>query len=125
MYRKEMIHIFFFYWVPLLCYMILIFYLSHQSKPFGGLIVEPADKVLHFIEFFVFSFLALRAFQGSSLSIIRKHFLFISIIFSIFYAFSDEFHQAFVYNRRSSVLDFCADSLGVLVGSYLFRNNVL
>ena len=123
--RKEIIRVFFIYWLPFLCYVCVIFYLSHQSEPLGGITVPLSDKIIHFFEFFLLVFLAMRAFHQSPWERIRKHFLLVSIIFSFFYAFSDEFHQSFISNRESSIFDFCADSFGIIVGSYIFRNRIV
>ena len=42
-----------------------------------------------------------------------------NLIFSIFYAASDEFHQTFVPGRDGNIVDVLIDSSGALVGILL------
>ena len=123
--RKEVIRIFFLYWIPFLSYVAVIFYLSHHSEPLGGVAVPLNDKIIHFFEFFILVFLAMRAFRKNPWEWIRKHFILVSIIFSFLYAFSDEFHQSFIAHRDSSIFDVCADSFGIIAGAFIFRNRIV
>lgn len=43
--------------------------------------------------------------------------LYVSVIFSVFYAVSDEIHQIFVDGRACQFRDMCIDTAGVLIGA--------
>jgi len=97
-------------------YAILIFGVSsipdftHPSSRF-----ELIDKLYHFIEFSVLSFLLFLAFFKSELKPFNRRPHFFSIVIGIFYAFTDEFHQYFVPGRSTDIFDFLADGLGVIL----------
>ena len=98
-------------WLLLVAYMGFIFYLSHQpTLPLPPLFPN-ADKLLHFGAYAVLGFLFAWA---SGLGV------FWSVIFASLYGISDEFHQSFVPGREVSALDWLADSLGGLAGSFFF-----
>lgn len=63
-------------------------------------------KTAHFIEYAILGILSYRATRS-----IR-----ISILFSILYAASDEFHQSFIPGREPSIRDVIIDSVGVIAG---------
>ena len=98
-----------------LLYALLIFTLSAipQIAPSFGFKFE--DKILHFIEYGVFSFLLFMAFFTSGKESLKKHVFLLSSLIGIAYAASDELHQKFVPGRSCDVFDFLADSLGILV----------
>jgi len=85
----------------------LIFILS--SLPVGGgeplLPIPCGDKLIHFLEFGCFSFLAWRSLPSP-----RR--LSWSLSLTFLYAASDEFHQIFVITREASLLDWFADVAG-------------
>jgi VanZ family protein len=98
-----------------LIYALMIFAISAipQITPSFGFKFE--DKILHFIEYSIFSFLLFLAFFTSRKEFFKKNvFLFCSLI-GIAYAFSDELHQKFVPGRNCDLFDFLADSLGIIV----------
>lgn len=101
---------FFRYILPVLIWMIFIFYISSLSSPPG----PPTGKIpyfsemFHFIEFFILSFLSSRMFKNYN---VKNYFVF-AIVFSILYAFTDEIHQLFVPFRAFEVKDLIIDSLG-------------
>lgn len=69
-------------------------------------------KLAHFTEFSILGVLAYISINDFSL----KKSLMLSIVFSIFYAISDEIHQLFVINRSCSIYDMLLDSLGAITG---------
>ena len=128
-----------YYWLPLLFWMALIFYLSHQDgessaalsdwikeqiKAFLSLFrtVEEKDKkgpwgwilrkTAHATEYAILCVLAYRAFQ---LKMEEKKALFYAFLGSVVYAMTDEFHQSFIPGRGPSWRDVGIDSLGALV----------
>lgn len=110
---------------------VLIFYLSAQtadesSLQSGGLIdfiakifgVEFTDFVIrkfaHACEFALLGFLSALCVSVYTLNLKK---LYISVVFSIIYALSDEIHQIFVAGRACQFRDICIDSAGVLTGT--------
>lgn len=72
-------------------------------------------KTAHFVEYAILSFLVYRALVQSGAR--SKEAAIISIIFSILYAISDEWHQSFVPGREPSARDVAIDSAGVFFGA--------
>jgi VanZ family protein len=114
-----------YYWLPVVLWCSLIFYLSSVQDlktdfDFGYLDLI-LRKMAHVTEYFVLFMLTLRAFENSELSWQKKTIILISVIFSVLYAASDEYHQSFVPTRGPSVIDVCIDSVGVLIGYLLIK----
>lgn len=101
----------FLHWLIVFAWAGVIFFLSSQPViPIpAGLIGELVSKSAHFIEFFIFTFLLLRALKIHKKI---KRPLLLAVLISLTYAASDEFHQLFVSGRSADVLDFFADSAG-------------
>jgi VanZ like protein len=113
-------HAFFWrYTVPLLCYLSLIVFLSHQeasSLPSG----LPHDKILHTVEYIPVGVLLLRwwvvrrgaAFSWPAVAVV--------VVSGIVFAVSDELHQSFVPGRQCDLFDVVADTGGVTAGVLLY-----
>lgn len=105
-------------WIAgLIGYAILIFFLSSQgpeSIPAPQLF-QGQDKVMHFAEYVPFGWLSLKAFMPAT----SMGFL-ASMGFSLAYAASDEVHQSFVPGREMSIMDWLADSLGIMISGYVY-----
>ena len=101
---------------------VAIFLFSNQvgeesSKISNDLIIR---KLGHFSEymilgFFSFSYLSNLFVKSSEFKDYRKTAI-TSLVFSIVYASSDEFHQTFVAGRDGNIIDVLIDSSGALVG---------
>ena len=101
---------------------IAIFLFSNQvgeesSKISNDLIIR---KLGHFSEymilgFFSFSYLSNLFVKSSEFKDYRKTAI-TSLVFSVVYASSDEFHQTFVAGRDGNIIDVLIDSSGALVG---------
>ena len=99
-----------------------IFLFSNQvgeesSKISNDLIIR---KLGHFSEymilgFFSFSYLSNLFVKSSEFKDYRKTAI-TSLVFSVVYASSDEFHQTFVAGRDGNIIDVLIDSSGALVG---------
>jgi VanZ family protein len=119
-----------FFWDPVFVYMGIIIYMSSIPKPLIPGIVyygisqivatHQTNYVLHFIEFFMFSFLFSVACRHSKHSIFRSHHYILGLIIGILFGISDEIHQFFVPGRVCALTDIFADSLGAM-GSQIFR----
>ena len=82
-----------------------------QSE-FMALYIQPIRKLAHFSEFMILGILVY-----INVLEYRKDKLFTaSLVISILYAMSDEFHQLFVENRYCSIKDILIDSAGAILG---------
>jgi len=97
--------------------MTVIFYMSSLSKPITYELPHGTDKLLHFIEYAVLGFLMSYSLKKSGV----KRYILRGWLFAALYALTDETHQAFVPMRDASVLDFGADSIGGIIGSFIFK----
>jgi VanZ family protein len=100
-------------WLPVLLWAVLIFYLS--SIPYLRFVDAWWDFYLrkfgHVIVFGILARLIARALTGSTMWSWKKIFAW-SLVFTILYAISDEYHQSFVPGRVPAVHDVMLDSLG-------------
>ena len=107
------------YWLPALCWMALIFFLSSLQgsslSDFGSLDFF-VKKGAHVTEYAILYLLLFRAFYTVMAS--RKA-LIVSAIIGVLYAVSDEYHQTFVPLRDGRVRDVVIDSIGIFL-MYLF-----
>lgn len=109
----------------MLVWMAIIFAFSHQANSgrvteeyFGSFNVA-VRKFGHVSEYFILFNLMRWSISGTKFG--TKYLaLFISIVFSILYAMSDEWHQNFVPGRSASVQDVFIDSFGVILGAITY-----
>jgi VanZ family protein len=107
---------FIYYWVPVILYAGLIFTISSFPLPPPKVEIPFIDKLIHLVEYGILGFLFYRALKVSRLA---KQVFILAVIFSIFYALSDEIHQYFVPGREFDLWDLAADSLGVVFVCFL------
>ena len=115
------------YWLPVIIYMILIFYLSSLPNPIEQVIpvklipyFDLDDFIYHISEYLVLSFLLYRA-----LKTISEKPEILAILISTLYAITDEMHQYFVPGRISSVFDVAFDIFGIIAMQcilYIYNN---
>ena len=108
-------------WGPFVFWVLLIFAFSSYPKviiPHGKYISW--DKLAHLVEFGILSYLAARALRFSGIRGLASRYLWITSIFGLLYAITDEVHQLYVKGRYASVYDVMADFVGVLLGALLF-----
>ena len=108
------------YFLPVLVYLLFIFFLSSLSNTGISVSFDKESLTLHILEYSILGLLMLRAFSNSNPGYPVKYLLLISIAVSAFYGVTDEFHQAFVPGRNSSLIDLSADSLGSVWGSLIY-----
>ena len=77
-----------------------------------GLIVR---KFAHFFEYFILGIFMLNVIINYN----KKYYL--AYIFGILYACLDEVHQLFVNGRSGQITDVFIDSLGIILGVYLYK----
>ena len=105
-------------WLPPLLYMLLIFYLSSQSKPIPIVTEHVWDKLLHFIEYGILGGLWCRTMRGEGMDWVAA--LAAATLIASLYGASDEWHQSFVPLRDSSVRDWLSDMLGGSAGAAIY-----
>ena len=111
----------FHYWLPVFAYCGLIFVVSSFSKPplmeslffWGG-------KLLHMGEYSILGFLSIRAIHSLNSRSSNGFVFALSVIFCVFYGFSDEIHQSFVPGRTVSIGDLMADGVGGVLGTFAY-----
>jgi len=101
-------------YLPVILWVLVIFYLSHQPDLKSGL-ATPIDfvlrKIAHITEYAILCFLLIRA-TG------KKKW---SFLIAFLYACSDEFHQLFVFGRNGSPRDVAIDSIGIVLVVYFYE----
>ena len=107
-------------WLPVAAYLGLIWALSSMSTLPSIEAIPFKDKGAHFLEYaalgFLFSYALTRQFsEWKALKV-----FILTTLFALAWGLSDEFHQAFVPGRDSSLLDACADTLGGFIGATLY-----
>ena len=103
-------------WIPPVAYMVIIFAVSSMSAPAPQVTAFVWDKALHFVEYGALGALLYRAFSGEGFP--QGATLLLALGVSSLYAATDEWHQAYVALRESSMNDWLADSVGALVGCF-------
>jgi|WetSurMetagenome_2_1015567.scaffolds.fasta_scaffold243828_2 VanZ family protein len=78
------------------------------------------DKVLHFIEYALFSFLVYRSFSYIFKKLNPNWILFFSFFFLAFFALVDEWHQKYIPGRYSDPYDLTFDIIGSILILVLF-----
>ncbi len=111
------------YYLPLFLWLSLIFYLSSIEGSTNHKTVSVwfyiERKGAHIAEYFILTLLLLRIFVfHKKINKLRSFFLSISI--SLLWAFSDEFHQRFVFGREGKLTDVIIDSIGILLAVLFF-----
>jgi VanZ family protein len=106
-----------------LFYAVLIFLVSAIPSAAPTFKFQFGDKILHFIEYSVFSLLLFLTFFSSGKDFLKRHVFLLSSLIGMAYGLSDELHQKLVPGRTCDVFDFLADCLGVILiqlGIWLF-----
>ncbi|MFK7925870.1 MAG: VanZ family protein [Bacteroidia bacterium] len=130
---------FFLYWLPLLAWMMIIFMLSHQNGDTSSQTSEwvlnllqwlnidletlrqagfrlLVRKAAHMTEYFV---LYLLVFRLIKLSKPLKTSLWVSLLFTLAYASTDEFHQIYIPGRVGTIFDVGIDGIGATIALLL------
>lgn len=81
--------------------------------------VKPVRKFAHFIIYFILGMLVYNYIRIYG----YKNTFLISLFICIGYACIDEIHQIFVDGRSGELLDVINDSMGSLIGIFLFKKN--
>ena len=73
-------------------------------------------KIAHITEYLILGFLIFNLLKQYSVTNI-----YYAIGLSILYSCTDEFHQLFINGRSGSIRDVLIDSIGILIGTYLYK----
>ncbi|MFQ5965064.1 MAG: VanZ family protein [Candidatus Scalinduaceae bacterium] len=118
------INTFFLWQGPWVLYCLFIFYLSSIPNPPDIYTFPLSDKIKHAFLYLFLALLTLRAFRKWSGDFSSRYYFIWAIFFCVLYGASDEWHQSFVANRDSNVMDWVADVIGTSIGGtiYWFHN---
>jgi VanZ family protein len=109
------------FWFPAFIYSGIIFIASSIPDVRTPLPEFEFDKLLHVIEYVPFGFLVVRAMRGTWASMAGKTLGGWVVLLSFLYAASDEYHQLFVHGRDIGGFDLVADTVGGIMGGYLYK----
>lgn len=116
----------FFYWLPSLIWMGVIFYLSSRTG-------DDLESLFPFLESFdwghlvAYYILCLLVYFALNKTFKPKRNFLWSIILSVLYGITDEFHQSFVPSRYPDVFDLMNDFIGAgfaMVTLYFFKKRM-
>ena len=96
---------------------------SNELNKISDQLNYPLRKVMHFFEYFVLSILILNALINSGVN--GKNLFVIGITLCIIYSISDEIHQLFIDGRSGKVIDIVIDTIGILLGSLIYKKFVI
>ncbi len=108
------------YWLPVLVYVSIIFAVSSIANLTPPVRWKNADKLSHLIEYSALGFLLVRAFFGSRIFSALLPCALFAVAAGLATGLADEIFQAGIVGRVSSVEDFRADALGVVIGTVLY-----
>ena len=99
-------------WTPAIAYAIFIMILSSTKVPLIVASWIKYDKVIHFVEYGMFTFLWYRALRFSMARSYQRWVVLVVILVSISFAAVDEIFQSKNPVRVSDFQDFIADGIG-------------
>ena len=110
------------YYLPALLWLAAIFVSSSiPSVDLPHIGIWNADKLIHFGVYFLLAVVVDRAVRHQTrFPAVKRHHLLFTIVLTVLYGLSDEFHQFFVPGRDPSLLDLLADAGGAVLFILLF-----
>lgn len=117
------------FWFPVILYSGMIFYVSGLPRLDVSFEIPFLDKILHAVEYAILGFLFARALRSLDKAFLRIKMISVTtLLFVLFYAISDEWHQSFVPGRDMSLGDVAVDIvgglLGILIFAYLYKKQM-
>lgn len=107
--------------LPLILYAALTLTISSISRlPTPEIGITFLDKVAHLAEYFIFIWLALRAFSNLTFSLQGGGTYGLSITVSVLFAALDEYYQSFIPGREADVADWFFDISGIILGAAVY-----
>ena len=114
------------FWLPVFVWCVVIYYLSSIPSLKSDLPNQwdfVLRKIAHMAEYGILTVFLFRAYFKSNGLTIKKSISF-AIVFALTYAFTDEYHQLFVFGRQGSLNDVFIDSLGVFFAAFLIYKKI-
>jgi VanZ family protein len=111
---------FFQYLLPTILWAALIFFVSSLPGNKIPKLFIYQDVVFHTLEYAIFGWLIHRTIKNYFPGRNYLSCIVLTITASIFYALTDEFHQAFIPYRNPSLIDVTFDVIGATVGTIVF-----
>jgi VanZ family protein len=108
------------YWLPVLVYLGTIQLLGAQPDLQVPMLFPNVDKVVHMLEYLGLGILLARAIRASARVPVPIRTALIAVGVGVGMGVTDEFLQAFVPGRMSSVNDLLADMTGLLIAQFIF-----
>ena len=108
------------YWLPVLLYVTVIVVVSAQANLQPPLHFRNSDKLFHLLEYAGLGILLARALRGTLRVRVPLFAAMMAIGIGSLIGAGDEYFQSFVPGRDSSVYDWMADSLGVMLAQVLY-----
>jgi len=107
-------------WIPLFCWVTLIFVGSSIPRLSGEKFGLPlgTDKVAHFSEYLVLALLFYRGLRGERWGKVPPVWL-VAVIACLAIGTLDEFHQQFIPGRDANIRDWMADAAGIVSGTLI------
>ena len=102
-------------WGPAVLLMIAIFIFSSFSRLPVSL-EGSSDLTIHGVVYALLGILMVRALAGGTWRGLNSSTLATAVLLTIFYGFTDEYHQSFVPGRVADIRDVIADVLGACSG---------
>lgn len=92
----------------------LIFIMSSMPSPVGTDPFPHFDKLAHFLVYGVFALLVFRGISGTTGNCNFILTAVLTVLITVAYGMSDEFHQSFVPARSPDVKDLAVDGIGAV-----------
>ena len=109
------------FWFPVFFWCAIIYYFSSipsLRSDFSNQWDFVLRKIAHMVEYGVLTVLLFRVYSKNNGFTIKKSISF-AIMFALTYAFTDEYHQTFVFGRQGSLNDVFVDGLGIFFTAFL------
>ncbi len=109
------------YKIPAILYSVLIFGISSIPQAnLPRLDILNFDKLNHLIEYTFYAMTLFLAFSNAKSEKIIKYAGLLTILTGLLFGITDEIHQIFVPGREFSMFDYAADTLGILLGVFVY-----
>ena len=109
------------YWLPVFLWASLIFTMSSVPGEEIPPLFPYQDIFYHITIYLILAWLLRRALRYSFMDMSLLRQIYTTVIVGLVYALTDEYHQSFVPQRDVSVVDLSMDSIGLLIGSLIYR----
>jgi hypothetical protein len=109
------------YWLPVVFFMVFIFFMSGQQGGDIPSVFLYQDIVFHFCIYALLAWSFGRAlfFEKPKLTFFK--IVCLCALFGLLYGISDEFHQSFVSGRSCDIFDVNIDTIGSIMGGLIVR----